>query len=68
MKSLSYIVILAGLLLPGVILPKEVLQSGVNVSIHMFRTGKFIANDNMEVTQWSWCKCGDAPSRQYGLL
>lgn len=53
MKSLFYTVILADLLLPGVILTNEVLQSGVNVSIHMFRKGKFIAKDNMEVAQWS---------------
>lgn len=53
MKSLFYTVILADLLLPGVILTNEVLQSGVNVSIHMFRKGKFIAKDNMEITQLS---------------
>lgn len=51
MKSLFYTVILADLFLPGVILTNEVLQSGGNVSIHMFRKGKFIAKDDMEVAQ-----------------
>lgn len=53
MKSLFYTVILADLLLPGVMLTNEMLQSGVNVSVHMFRKGRFIAKDNMEVTQQS---------------
>lgn len=53
MKSLFYMVILADLPLPGVMLTNEMLQSGVNVSIHMFRKGRLIAKGNMEVTQQS---------------
>lgn len=36
---------------PGLILTKEVLQSGANVGMHMFRKGSFITEDNMERTQ-----------------